>query len=326
MKRILVTGGAGYIGSHVVKELHRLGYSVVVFDNLSTGHREFVRGEFICGDLCDTRLLAAVFSRGSFDAVMHFAAHAYVDESVRDPSKYYRNNVANTLNLLEQARTASVDRFIFSSSCATYGRPQGIPISEEDPQNPINPYGWSKLMVEQLLRDFDEAYHTKFVVFRYFNAAGADPELDIGEWHDPETHLVPLVLDAAVGRAKNIQINGTDYATTDGTCIRDYIHVSDIARAHVLGLEYLLGGNKSVSFNLGNGKGFSVRQVIDIASSVAGSRIEVVLGPRRPGDPPVLVGSSEKARAVLGWTPQFPDLRTIVETAWGWHQHIFDGR
>jgi UDP-glucose 4-epimerase len=251
---------------------------------------------------------------------MHFSAYAYVGESVTDPAKYYRNNVIGTLTLLEAMMAASVKKFVFSSTCATYGVPKIVPIPEDHPQDPINPYGATKLMVERILADFAPAYDFKSVCFRYFNAAGADPEGLLGEDHDPETHLIPLVLMAALGKRDSISIFGTDYPTPDGTCIRDYIHVSDLADAHILGLEYLLQGGNSDAFNLGNGLGFSVKEVIDAAREITGREIKVEVSDRRPGDPPALVGSSDKAQTILGWKPQYPDIKDILSHAWQWHQ------
>lgn len=321
---ILVTGGAGYIGSHAVLALQQAGYNVVILDNLVYGHRDIaesiLKAELVVGDTTDCNLLNQLFASYPIAAVMHFAAYAYVGESVRDPGKYYHNNVVGTLTLLEAMLAASVKTFVFSSTCATYGIPTTIPIPETHPQNPINPYGTSKLMVEQMLSDFDAAHNFKSVSFRYFNAAGADPSGGLGEDHTPETHLIPLTLFAALGKRDAISVFGTDYPTPDGTCIRDYIHVSDLATAHILGLEYLLSGQPSAVFNLGNGNGFSVQQVIDTAQQVTGRTIKTVAGDRRPGDPPVLVGSSEKARTILGWQPQYPDLETILRHAWVWHQ------
>ncbi len=321
---ILVTGGAGYIGSHAVQALQRAGYGVIVLDNLVYGHREIVedvlRAKLVVGDTSDRALLDGLFQARDIAAVMHFSAFAYVGESVTDPAKYYRNNVTGTLTLLEAMVAANVKNFVFSSTCATYGVPQVIPIPEDHPQNPINPYGASKLMVERILADFDAAYHFKSVSFRYFNAAGADPSGAIGEDHDPETHLIPLALMAALGKRESLSVFGTDYPTADGTCIRDYIHVSDIASAHILGLEYLLKGGKTDAFNLGNGTGFSVKEVIDTAREVTGRPVKVVECDRRAGDPPVLVGSSEKARKILGWNPEYSDLKEIITHAWQWHQ------
>jgi UDP-glucose 4-epimerase len=321
---ILVTGGAGYIGSHAVLALQQSGYRVVVLDNLVYGHRELVeqvlQAELIVGDTNDRPLLDRIFATYDIAAVMHFAAYAYVGESVSDPAKYYRNNVIGTLTLLEAMITANVKKFVFSSTCATYGIPKTVPIPEAHPQDPINPYGATKLMVERILADFDVAHQFKSVCFRYFNAAGADPDGRLGEDHNPETHLIPLVLLTAMGKRDSISVFGTDYPTPDGTCIRDYIHVADLATAHVLGLDYLLKGGNSEAFNLGNGNGFSVKQVIDAAQQVTGRSIKVVECDRRPGDPPALVGSSEKARTMLGWQPQYPDIQPIIAHAWNWHQ------
>lgn len=321
MNKILITGGAGYVGSHTVKELLKLGYSTLVLDSLINGHRELVRGgELVEGDLQDRALLEDIFARHSVEAVMHFAAFAYVGESVTDPGKYYRNNVCGTLNLVEAMLKARVNKIIFSSTCATYGHPQEIPITEKHLQNPVNPYGGSKLMVERILRDFEQSHGLRSVIFRYFNAAGADPETQIGEWHEPETHLIPLVLDVAAGKQKVVKIFGTDYDTYDGTCIRDYIHVTDLADAHIQGLKHLQAGKNSDVFNLGNGQGYSVRQVIEWAERITGRQIEVQKAPRRLGDPAMLVGSAEKAQTVLGWKTRFPKLEDIISTAWKWHQ------
>ena len=322
--KILVTGGAGYIGSHAVMALQPAGYEAIVLDNLVYGHRDLVERvlqvELVVGDTCDRALLDRLFGQHDIAAVMHFAAYAYVGESVSMPAKYYHNNVVGTLTLLEAMLAASIQQFVFSSTCATYGVPTQIPIPEDHPQKPINAYGASKLMVERILADFDRAYDFKSVCFRYFNAAGADPTGLLGEDHEPETHLLPLVLFAALGKRESISIFGTDYPTPDGTCIRDYIHVSDLATAHVLGLDYLLQGGKSAVFNLGNGNGFSVKQAIETARRVTGREIKAVECDRRPGDPPALVGSAEKAAQILGWQPQYPDLNTIIAHAWQWHQ------
>jgi UDP-glucose 4-epimerase len=321
---ILVTGGAGYIGSHTVLALKKAGYQVVILDNLVYGHRDLVEKvlqvELVVGDTSDRILLDRLFTSQQFAAVMHFSAYAYVGESVSDPAKYYRNNVIGTLTLLEAMEAASIKNFVFSSTCATYGVPNEVPIPEDHPQNPINPYGATKLMVERILTDFDVAYGLKSVRFRYFNAAGADPTGILGEDHNPETHLIPLVLQTALGKRESVSIFGTDYPTNDGTCIRDYIHVSDLADAHVLGLEYLLKGKDSAVFNLGNGNGFSVREVIDTATKITGKQIKVVECDRRPGDPPALIGSGDKARQILGWEPKYPDLENILAHAWTWHQ------
>ncbi|PMB24432.1 UDP-glucose 4-epimerase GalE [Fischerella thermalis] len=321
---ILVTGGAGYIGSHAVSALLQAGYEVLILDNLVYGHRDLVEKvlqvELVVGDTSDRALLDQLFQSRDIAAVMHFSAYAYVGESVTDPAKYYRNNVVGTLTLLEAMLAASVNKFVFSSTCATYGVPQIIPIPENHPQNPINPYGATKLMVERILSDFDTAYGLKSVIFRYFNAAGADPNGKLGEDHNPETHLIPLVLQTALGKRESISVFGTDYPTADGTCIRDYIHVNDLAVAHVLGLEYLLRGGDSEVFNLGNGNGFSVKEVIETAKSITGHDIKVVECDRRPGDPPVLIGSSDQARKILNWQPQYSSLKEIISHAWQWHQ------
>ncbi|NDJ22057.1 UDP-glucose 4-epimerase GalE [Nostoc sp. B(2019)] len=324
MSTILVTGGAGYIGSHAVLALKNAGYEVIVLDNLSNGHRELVEEvlqvKLIVGDMSDRALLDNIFSTHNITAVMHFAAYIAVGESVTDPAKYYHNNVAGTLTLLEAMLAASINKFIFSSTCALYGVPQFIPLTEEHPQDPISPYATSKWMVERILSDFDTAYNLKSVRFRYFNAAGADPNGLLGEDHEPETHLIPLVLLTAFGKRESILIFGTDYPTTDGTCIRDYIHVTDLAQAHILGLEYLLKGGESEVFNLGNGSGFSVREVIETAKEVTGKEIKIEERDRRPGDPPILVGSSDKATKILGWRPEYPNLKEIISHAWQWHQ------
>lgn len=321
---ILVTGGAGYIGSHAVLALRDAGYEVVILDNLVYGHRELVetvlKVELIEGDIGNRALLDQIFQSREIAAVMHFAAYAYVGESVSHPAKYYRNNVVGTLTLLEAMCDAGIKNFVFSSTCATYGVPEQIPVVENQLQQPINPYGMTKLMVEHILDDFDHAYGLKSVRFRYFNAAGADPEGRLGEDHTPETHILPLVLLTAMGKRESISIYGTDYDTPDGTCIRDYIHVTDLAQAHILGLEYLLKGGETEVFNLGNGQGFSIREVIEAARVVTGRPIPVTLADRRPGDPPVLVGSGEKAKRILGWQPKYADLKTILAHAWQWHQ------
>lgn len=321
---ILVTGGAGYIGTHAVLALQRAGYEPIVLDNLVYGHRELVedvlKAKLIVGDTNDRALLDEVFATYNIAAVMHFAAYIAVGESVSEPGKYYRNNVNGTLTLLEAMVAASVKKFVFSSTCAVYGEPQKVPIPEDHPFNPMSPYASSKLMVERILADFDVAYGLKSVIFRYFNAAGAEPTGLLGEDHDPETHLLPLILQAALGKRESVMILGTDYPTPDGTGVRDYIHVCDLADAHVLGVEYLLKGNNSEVFNLGNGNGFSVREAIETAKSVTGRDFKVVESDRRPGDVPILVGSSEKAKKNLGWCPQYPDLREIIVHAWQWHQ------
>jgi UDP-arabinose 4-epimerase len=323
MKHVLVTGGAGYIGSHACKALAAAGYVPVTFDNLSYGHRSAVRwGPFVHGDLLDRATLDAALRAWRPVAVMHFAAFAYVGESVTNPGKYYRNNVAGSLTLLEAMRDAGVDKFIFSSTCATYGVPQAMPLREDHPQNPINPYGASKLMIERMLQDFDAAHGLRSISLRYFNAAGADPDGETGEAHDPETHLIPLVLDAAAGVRPDVTIFGDQYPTLDGTCIRDYIHVADLAQAHVLGLQALEAGATTTAYNLGNGQGFSVRQVIDVAESVTGRSVPVRIGPQRAGDPSQLVGDASRIRAELGWQPQHADLADIIATAWAWMNRV----
>ncbi|MDO8870337.1 MAG: UDP-glucose 4-epimerase GalE [Methanobacteriaceae archaeon] len=321
---ILVVGGAGYIGSHVNKVLHENGEETLVLDNLSYGHEEFVKwGKFVKGDLSNTELLTNIFEKYTIDAVMHFAAFTYVGESVEDPQKYYVNNLKNTLDLLDVMKEFNVNKFIFSSTCAVYGEPQKLPLSEDHPLNPMSPYGNSKLMVEKILEDYSKAYDLNYVSLRYFNAAGADPSSEIGEWHNPETHLIPLVLDAASGRRESVSIYGTDYPTPDGTCIRDYIHVLDLAQAHYKALKYLNEKNKSQVFNLGNGNGFSVKEVIQACQEVTGNQIKVIEDELRPGDPPILVGSSKKAYEVLGWNPQWTDLHDIISTAWDWYQKLY---
>lgn len=296
---ILIVGGAGYIGSHTNKALTEAGYETIVLDNLSYGHKEAVKwGTFCQCDLKDIDDLDKVFTEYDIDAVMHFSSFIEVGESVQNPEKYYTNNVVNTMNLLKVMLKHNVKKFIFSSTCATYGVPQKIPLVEDHPQNPINPYGWTKLMVERILKDYDTAYGLKSVILRYFNASGADKSGEIGEAHDPESHLIPLILDAAIGKRDNIKIFGSDYDTPDGTCIRDYIHVTDLADAHVLSLKYLEEKEESNEFNLGNGQGFSVKEVIDSVRKVTGREFEVVETERREGDPAVLIGSSKKAKRI----------------------------
>lgn len=317
---VLVTGGAGYIGSHACKALARSGYVPVVYDNLCYGHKWAVKwGPLELGDIGDRERLDQVIEIYRPNAVMHFAAFAYVGESVGDPGKYYRNNVVGSLNLLEAMRDHEINRIVFSSTCATYGVPERLPMSEETPQHPINPYGASKLMVERLLADFGAAHGLTSVVLRYFNAAGADPDNEIGEDHEPETHLIPLALDAASGRRPHVTVFGTDYDTPDGTCIRDYIHVSDLADAHVGAMERPMALGTSEAYNLGNGRGYSVRDVINAVSRVTGRPVPVVESDRRAGDPARLVSNAGKVAEALGWTPRY-GLDTIVATAWAWHQ------
>jgi UDP-arabinose 4-epimerase len=317
---VLVTGGAGYVGSHACKALAAAGHRPVVLDNLVHGHREMVRwGPLEVGDLQDRARVEEVLRQHRPDAIMHFAAYAYVGESVQDPGKYYRNNVGGTLNLLEAMRVSAVKRIVFSSTCATYGVPERQPITETTPQHPINPYGMSKLMVENILNDYDRAYGLRSVKLRYFNACGADPEGEIGEDHDPETHLIPRGLMAAAGALDALDLFGSDYPTPDGTCIRDYIHVCDLARAHVAALDYLLNDHPSVALNLGSGQGVSVKQVVDAIKRVTGRPVPVRYAARRPGDPPILLADPTRAREVLGFVTDYADIDRICATAWAWH-------
>jgi UDP-glucose-4-epimerase GalE len=322
---VLVTGGAGYVGSHTLVELRRAGHTPIVFDNLSEGHAPAV-GEcrLITGDLADEDQVAGALEETDADAVMHFAASAYVGESVEDPEKYYFNNVVNSLRLLRAMRRTGVDRIVFSSSCTLYGVPESVPITEEFPVQPINPYGRTKAAVENALSDYAEAYGLKYASLRYFNAAGAMPDGSIGEDHDPETHLIPLVIHAALGKRGNIAIFGTDYPTRDGTCIRDYVHVLDLATAHVMAME-ALDERQVMIYNLSTGEGHSVREVIETVKQVSGRDFAVVEADRRPGDPPALVGSSARIRNELGWEPDYPQLEQVVATAWRWHSEHPDG-
>ncbi|QXH44471.1 UDP-glucose 4-epimerase GalE [Pseudomonas xanthosomatis] len=313
--KFLVVGGAGYIGSHMVKHLHDSGHEVVVVDTAPALLPGIHWAEL---DIADGHKLDALFARHRFDAVFHFASFIQVGESVSDPARYYQNNVASTLTLLQAMLRAGVRRLVFSSTAAVYGDPHYTPIDEAHPKAPINPYGRSKWMVEQVLQDYDRAYSLKSVCLRYFNAAGADPGGQLGECHEPETHLIPLILQAASGRRAAITVFGRDYATDDGTCIRDYVHVCDLASAHALAVDYLVRGGDSAVFNLGNGLGFSVQQVIDAACRVTGRLIEVREAPRRAGDPPSLVADAGKAREVLGWAPRYAALEEIVGHAWQW--------
>ncbi|MFZ2407584.1 MAG: UDP-glucose 4-epimerase GalE [Methylobacter sp.] len=326
-KTVLVVGGAGYIGSHMVWLLGQKGVDVVTLDNLSSGHRDAVlHGQFVHGDIADRLILDKVFREHKFDAVMHFASFIQVGESTQDPAKYYRNNVINTLNLLDAMRAHNIDKFIFSSTAAIFGEPEYTPIDEAHPKRPINPYGCSKLMVEQVLADYNSAYGLKSVCLRYFNAAGAHPDSLLGERHDPETHLIPLVLQAASGRRSHITVFGRDYDTPDGTCIRDYIHILDLAEAHWLALQYLQSGGEATAFNLGNGNGYSVESVIQAARRVTAKPIPVQEGLRRQGDPARLVANATKIKQQLGWQPAYADLDAIVEHAWRWeykHTPIF---
>lgn len=319
---ILIVGGAGYIGSHVNKELHKRGYETVVYDNLIYGHKEAVKwGIFEYGDLNDTARLEELFNKYDIEAVFHFAAFAYVGESVEKPSKYYNNNVAATLNLLDVMVRHDVKYFVFSSTCATYGQPDRMPITEDMQQKPINPYGASKLMVERILDDYENAYGLHSVCLRYFNAAGDDPDGEIGESHTPETHIIPLILDAALGKRECIKVFGTDYETEDGSCVRDYIHVLDLADAHIKALDYMKKENKSERFNLGTSNGTSVIEMVDAAKKITGVDFKVVYDERRAGDPAELIGSNVKAKDVLGWIPKYSDIDTILKTAWKWHQN-----
>ena len=317
---ILVTGGAGYIGSHYVLQSISEGAELVVLDNLAYGHREAVPDgvELIVGDMADRDLLDKLLTEKQIDAVVHFAAFAYVGESVTAPRKYYGNNTVATLNLLNAMVDHGVDKFVFSSTCATYGNPQYTPMDENHPQSPINPYGESKWFVEKILKSYNHAYGLNYTALRYFNAAGCDPEGRIGESHDPETHLIPLILQAALGTRESIGVFGTDYDTPDGTCIRDYIHVLDLARAHNLALNLLRDGGESGVFNLGTGCGSSVQEVIDACRRVTGRPINVVEHPRRAGDPPRLIAGAAKASSILGWEPKYTDLDEIITTAWNW--------
>lgn len=315
---ILVAGGAGYIGSHLCKMLSKCGYRVIVLDNLSHGYEEFTKyGIFIRGDISDRKLLDQLFDKYPVEAVMHFSAFIEVGESVKEPEKYYFNNTLNTLVLIEAMRRHRVNKFIFSSTAAVYGVPERIPIEEEDKKVPINPYGKSKFMIEQILDDYDKAYSFRSIRFRYFNAAGADPDGEIGEAHQPESHLIPLILQAASGERDSVQIFGTDYPTKDGTAIRDYVHVNDLADAHKKGLEYLLNGGKTDYFNLGSGCGYSVKEVIETVKKVTGKDFKVVEEQRREGDPPFLIAHSKKAKEILQWEVTY-GLEDIIQTAWNW--------
>lgn len=318
---ILIVGGAGYIGSHINKELSKQGYETLVVDNLTTGKKELVKwGEFIEADLADKGKLLEIIGKYKIEAVMHFAASKAAGESVTDPAKYYRNNVVNTLNLLEAMKEMGVKHFIFSSSAAVYGVPQYMPIDEKHPLSPINPYGQTKYIIEKMMADFETAYGLKYVALRYFNACGADLDGETGEWQGSSQNLIPLVLDAVIGAKSEIGIFGTDYPTPDGTCVRDYIHVSDLATAHVLALKNLLKTNKSEIYNLGNGRGFSVREVIAAVKKITGREFKVVEADRRAGDPAILVASSDKIISELGWKPKIPEIERIVASAWRWHE------
>jgi UDP-arabinose 4-epimerase len=318
MKTILVTGSAGFVGRHACKALSRAGYLPVTFDSLEHGERAVKWGPLERGDLRNETDLHRAFEARRPWAVMHFAAYAYVGESTVDPLRYYDNNIGGTAKLLQACAAFGCNNIVFSSSCATYGVPERLPITEDTAQNPVNPYGYTKLVVERMLKDAEVAYGIRHVALRYFNAAGADPDGDLGELHQPETHLIPLVLFAAMGREPSIKIFGKDYPTPDGTCIRDYVHVSDLADAHVAAIEWLAAGKASNSFNLGNGRGFSVAEVINTAAQVTAQSVPVEICPRRPGDPPILVSDSSKARELLGWVPRFPELDDQIAHAWAW--------
>jgi len=318
---ILVTGGAGYIGSHVLKALLKEGHEVVTFDNLQKGHREAVTGgKFVEGDLSDQKLLEQVMQENKIEGVIHLAADSLVGESMENPAKYYRNNFANGINLLEAMVKNDVNNIVFSSTAAVYGEPDQIPIKEDNQTEPTNTYGESKLFFEKALKRYDDIHGINFVSLRYFNAAGADPEAEIGEAHDPETHLIPIVLQTALGIRDKIYIFGDDYPTRDGSCIRDYIHVNDLAAAHVLAVEALADGKDSSIYNLGNGEGYSVKEVIDTVKEVTGRDFEVEISDRRAGDPAVLIASSDKIQKELNWQPEYPELEKIISTAWQWHK------
>ena len=317
--KILVVGGAGYIGSHMVKQLALSNHEVVTLDNLSCGYKDAVKyGELVVGDLGNADVLEQLFSKHKFDAVMHFAAFIEVGESVINPAKYYRNNVSNTQILLDAMVKHGIKHFIFSSTAAIFGEPKYTPIDEAHPQSPINPYGRTKLMVEHILEDYDKAYGLKSTCMRYFNAAGADPDGELGERHNPESHLVPLILQAASGRREDIKIFGQDYDTDDGTCVRDYVHINDLCEAHSLALARMQETGVSARYNLGNGKGFSVQQVIDAAKAVSAKDFKVIVTDKRAGDPAILVADSTLAKQELNWKPRFDQLESIIETAWQW--------
>ncbi len=322
-KNILVLGGAGYIGSHAALILKEKGYNPVVYDNFSTGHKELINGiECVNADIAQYDILKEVLADKNINTVMHFAANALVEESTRDPLLYYSNNVKNTVTLLEAMAETGVREIIFSSTAAVYGEPTEIPIKEEHVKHPVNTYGRTKLMVEKMLEDLNRAYGLKYVSLRYFNAAGAHPSGRIGEWHSPETHLIPLILDAAIGKRKNLKIFGTDYKTPDGTCVRDYIHVTDLIQAHISAMDFLDKGNSRGEFNLGNGKGYSILEIIKSARKVCDIDIPVQRVSRRPGDPAVLIAGAEKAFKELGWEPEVKDIDQIVSSAWKWHRFL----
>lgn len=318
----LVTGGAGYIGSHTVKALKKKGYFTVVYDNLSTGHEYAAKGDaFVKGDIFDSDLLSNIIKKYNIDSIIHFAAYSIVGESMENPKKYYINNVEGTLNLLNTMLDNNINNIVFSSTAAVYGEPKIIPITEDCPKNPTNVYGKTKLIIENILEDYSKAYGLKYIALRYFNACGADPIGDIGEDHNPETHLIPLVLQTCAGKRKSIKIFGQDYPTKDGTCIRDYIHVNDLANAHILAIQSLSNGHKSDVYNLGNGNGFSVKEIIDTAEKVTRIKINKEIADRRSGDPAILIASSDKIKKDLGWKPKYTDVNEIIQTAWNWHKN-----
>src|SRR5882757_1189414 len=321
MENILVAGGAGYIGSHTCLDLFNKGFRPIVYDNLSNGHAEFVKwGPLETGDIRDRNRLDDVLKKYKPRAIMHFAAAIEVGESVRDPGAYYDNNVAGTITLLRAAQAAEIDKIVFSSTCATYGIPLSIPMDEAHTQNTINPYGRSKLIIEQLLNDLDRYQGFRSCILRYFNAAGADPEGRIGEWHSPETHAIPIAMDAAMGRRPYFQVLGTDYETRDGSCVRDFVHVLDLADAHTRAIEHLLNGGTSQALNLGTGHGTTVKELLETVRNVVGRNFDVRYGPRREGDSPALVADNDLARRTIGWSPRH-DLRSIIDTAWNWHSN-----
>lgn len=324
---IAVLGGAGYIGSHMVKQLLAAGEDVVVLDNLITGHRKAVdpRARFYQGDIRDYHFLSQVFSQEKIDGIVHFAAFSIVPESMKDPLKYFDNNTGGMITLLEAMNQFGIKKIVFSSTAATYGEPKQVPIKETDPQVPTNPYGESKLAMEKIMHWADVAYGLKFVALRYFNVAGAMPDGSIGEDHHPETHIVPIILQVAAGTRTGLQIYGDDYPTKDGTNVRDYVHVVDLADAHILALKYLDAGNKSSAFNIGSAHGFSNLEILNAARKVTGQEIPATMGPRRAGDPSTLIASSEKARDILGWKPNYDDIDKIIETAWNWHENHPEG-
>lgn len=317
--RILVTGGAGYIGSHTCKALAHQGHTVVTYDNLSTGHRELVRwGDFVYGDILDTQRLRTCIRQHHIEGIIHFAASAYVGESVIDPGKYFRNNVCGTLSILDAMRDEGVPHIVVSGTCAVYGSPEKMPITEDTPTNPINPYGASKLFMERMLADYEKAHGIKWMSLRYFNAAGCDPDGETGEWHDPETHLIPRALMAAARRIPQLEIFSDDYPTPDGTCVRDYVHVMDLADAHVRGIEFLSTIGQSQSLNLGTGQGFSIRQILTAVKDVTDRAVPYLVTAKRLGDPPVLIADSAKAQESIGWRPIYNSLQYILNTAWAW--------